>query len=77
MFDITDSHKDALNQETQLNYDMAQVVLCSGGFMIVWVLAYFLHNFAENCMEIKKMDYGGGTTFAPPRYATACHTYRL
>ena len=44
-----------------------------GANPIVWVLAYFLHNFAENCMEIKKLDYGDGTTFAPP----AWDTYRL
>ena len=25
VFDITDSHKDALNQDTQLNHDVAQV----------------------------------------------------
>ena len=27
VFDITDSHKDALNLQTELNHDMAQVVL--------------------------------------------------
>ena len=51
VFDITDSHKDVLNLQTELNHDMAQVVLCSGGSMISqvgranprgWVLAYYL-----------------------------------
>ena len=31
MFDITDSHKDALNLQTQLNHDMAEVLLLQYG----------------------------------------------
>ena len=60
MFDITDSNKDALNLDTQLNQDMAQVVLCSGRSRISQRDTNHTIFFVENCM--KNIGLRGGST---------------